>query len=86
MTLDLFEPPQAVSFQRPANNKKRKVSASGGRDSRGDLFLLLLLGKQKKKIIYNDVLFFIFVHFCLPKKGSRSLVPLTAECPEFIPP
>jgi len=32
--LDLSEPPEAVSFQRPANSEKRKVSASGGRHGR----------------------------------------------------
>ena len=44
-TLDLFEPPKAVSFQRPGNNEKRKVSVADGQDSRGAFFLLLLLGK-----------------------------------------
>jgi hypothetical protein len=56
----LFEPPKAVSFQRPVNKEKYpsrgyklQVSAAGGQDSRGAFFLLLLLGKQKKKNIYN---------------------------------
>jgi hypothetical protein len=43
MDTGLSEPPEAVSFQCPVNNKKRKVFAVGEQDSWGAFFLLLLL-------------------------------------------
>jgi hypothetical protein len=39
----MSEPPKAVSFQRPANSEKHKISAVGEQDSWGAFFLLLLL-------------------------------------------
>jgi hypothetical protein len=42
----MFEPPKAVSSQRPVNSEKHKVSAGGGQDSWGALFGSFL-GKQK---------------------------------------
>jgi hypothetical protein len=45
---------------------------------------------RQKSTKTNLLLQIAIVHFCLPKnehkKYSLSLVPLTAECPKFIPP
>lgn len=49
-TLCMFEGEARVS-QRPDRDKKRRESAAGGQDIQGALFLLLLLGKQKKERI-----------------------------------
>jgi hypothetical protein len=39
-----------VSFQRPVNNKKRKVSAAGGQDSWGGLFLDSSFEQTKEEV------------------------------------
>jgi hypothetical protein len=46
MTLDLFEPPQAVSFQRPVNSEKRKIARRAG--TVGCLFLAPSFGQTKE--------------------------------------
>jgi len=55
LTLDLSEPLKAVSFQRPVNSEKYpqvgiNSSKPEGPVQPGALFLLLLLGKQKKEV------------------------------------
>ena len=46
MTLDLSEPPKAVSFQRPVNSEKRKAARSDG--TAGCLFLAPSFGQTKE--------------------------------------